>query len=158
MGIEIEKKFLLINDDWKKDTTSTIYYQGYLHSGAGKTVRVRIAGEKSFLTIKGKHSGISRMEFEYAIPMEDAKVLLEELCEKPIIHKKRYLKNHGGFLWEIDEFYGENQGLILAEIELEDEQQNFPKPTWVGKEVTHDGRFYNANLRVNPYKNWKDTD
>lgn len=157
MAVEIEKKFLLLNDDWKQDTTSEIYFQGYLYSGMGKTVRVRIAGENSYLTIKGKHSGISRMEFEYPIPIEDARILLEKLCEKPIIHKKRHLKKHGGFLWEIDEFYGENEGLVMAEIELESEDQDFPKPDWLGKEVTHDGRFYNASLRRNPYMNWKDT-
>ncbi len=157
MAIEIEKKFLLLNNNWKQDTTSSIYYQGYIVSGMGKTVRVRIAGEKSYLTIKGKHSGISRMEFEYEIPMEDARILLEELCEKPIIHKKRYIKKQGGFVWEIDEFYGENDGLVMAEIELEHEDQDFPKPEWLGKEVTYDSRFYNASLRINPYMNWKDT-
>ena len=157
MAVEIEKKFLLINESWKKDSTSEIYFQGYISSGTGKTVRVRIAGEKGFLTIKGKHSGISRMEFEYPIPVDDAKVLLEEICEQPIIHKKRYRVEYGGFLWEIDEFYGENLGLLLAEIELENENQEFPIPEWLGREVSHDGRYYNASLRRNPYSNWKDS-
>lgn len=157
MAVEIEKKFLLIDERWKKDSTAEIYYQGYISSGTGKTVRVRIAGEKAFLTIKGKHSGISRMEFEYEIPMDDAKALLAEICEQPIIHKKRYRVKYGGFLWEIDEFYGENQGLVLAEIELEDENQEFPLPEWLGREVSHDGRYYNASLRLNPYSKWKDS-
>lgn len=157
MGVEIEKKFLLVNDNWKEGATSKIYYQGYLCSGSGKTVRVRIAGDTGYLTLKGKHSGISRTEFEYPIPLEDARVLLEEFCDQPLIHKKRYLKKYKGFLWEIDEFYGENEGLVMAEIELESEDQSFPRPDWLGKEVSHDGRFYNANLRFNPYKNWKDS-
>jgi adenylate cyclase len=157
MAIEIEKKFLLTNESWKKDSTSEIYFQGYISSGTGKTVRVRIAGEKGFLTIKGKHSGLSRMEFEYPIPLDDAKVLLKEICEQPIIHKKRYRVEHSGFLWEIDEFYGENLGLVMAEIELENENQEFPIPEWLGREVSHDGRYYNASLRRNPYCNWKDS-
>lgn len=158
MAVEIEKKFLLTNDEWKKDSTSDIYFQGYILSGTGKTVRVRIAGEKGFLTIKGKHSGISRMEFEYPIPLEDARLLLQEMCEQPIIHKKRYKVEYGGFIWEIDEFFGENNGLVMAEIELDDENQQFPKPEWLGREVSHDGRYYNASLRQNPYKDWKDTE
>jgi CYTH domain-containing protein len=157
MAIEIEKKFLLINDDWKKDSIAEIYLQGYICSGSGRTVRVRIAGDKAYLTIKGKSSGISRTEFEYPLPLADAQAMLDELCEKPIIHKKRHRKEYGGFLWEIDEFYGDNLGLVLAEIELEDENQIFPRPDWLGREVSGDSRFYNASLRLNPFKNWAHT-
>lgn len=156
MAIEIEKKFLVRNQDWKKDASATLYYQGYLCSGSGRTVRVRIAGETGYITIKSKHTGISRLEFEYAIPVEDARTMLDQVCQQPIIHKQRYLIRYGGFLWEIDEFYGENEGLILAEIELQSEDQEFPKPEWLGKEVSHDGRYYNASLINLPYSQWRD--
>jgi len=156
MAVEIEKKFLVKNDSWKEDTTSMIYYQGYLCSVSGRTVRIRIAGSKGFLTVKGKRSGISRLEFEYPIPLEEARELLEKFCERPFIHKRRHLKNYGGFLWEIDEFYGDNEGLVVAEIELENEKQKFPRPSWLGKEVSRDRRYYNAGLRAFPYKDWKD--
>ena len=156
MAIEIEKKFLVSGEDLKEGSSSKIYYQGYLCSGSGQTVRVRIAGDQAFLTIKGKHTNISRLEFEYSIPLEDARILLDEVCEQPIIHKRRFLKKHEGFTWEIDEFYGENQGLVLAEIELESEDQEFSRPDWLGEEVSHDGRYYNASLRSYPYSRWKD--
>jgi CYTH domain-containing protein len=156
MAIEIERKFLVINDGWRENATSEIYYQGYLCSGSGRTVRVRIAGKQAYLTIKGTLSGIGRLEFEYPIPVEDAKILLEEICEGPLIHKRRFLKKYGGFLWEIDEFYGDNEGLVLAEIELEHAEQEFPKPPWVGDEVSHDKRYFNARLRLCPYKQWHD--
>jgi CYTH domain-containing protein len=154
MAIEIEKKFLVVGDDWKNNTSSKIYFQGYICSGSGTTARVRIAGEKAFITIKGKHKGISRLEFEYEIPLEDAKILLKDICQQPIIHKRRYLKKFGDFLWEIDEFFGENEGLILAEIELSREDEAFPEPPWLGEDVTDDGRYYNASLRTNPFAVW----
>lgn len=157
MAVEIERKFLVKNNQFKKDASSTIYYQGYLCSGSGPTVRVRIAGEDAYITIKGKHSGISRLEYEYPIPVSEAQALLEEICHQPIIHKRRYRKEHKGFTWEIDEFYGDNEGLTLAEIELPSEDQSFEKPPWIGREVSHDGRYYNASLRSYPYKEWRDS-
>ncbi|MEE4242208.1 MAG: CYTH domain-containing protein [Desulfopila sp.] len=155
MALEIEKKFLLKNDSWKEGSTSEIFYQGYLCSGSGQTVRVRIAGEKAFLTIKGKSVGISRLEFEYPVPLADAQEMLEKLCRKPIIHKCRFFSEYEGFTWEIDEFYGDNQGLVLAEIELKSEEQAFPRPPWLGEEVSGDRRYYNAALCSYPYKEWK---
>jgi adenylate cyclase len=158
MAVEIEKKFLVIGNDWKEGSNSEIFYQGYIASGSGRTVRVRIAGKKAWLTIKGKHSNISRLEFEYSLPLDDAQVMLNEVCEQPIIHKRRYFKEYEGFTWEIDEFFGENQGLVLAEIELESEDQEFPQPGWLGEEVSHEGRYYNASLRSYPYSMWKDSE
>jgi len=156
MAVEIEKKFLVTSKDWKEGSSSTIYYQGYLCSGSGQTVRVRIAGDKAWLTIKGKHTNISRLEFEYPLPKDDAQVMLAEVCEQPIIHKRRFLKIYKGFTWEIDEFYGDNQGLVVAEIELTSEDQQFPRPDWLGEEVSHESRYYNASLRIYPYSMWKD--
>ncbi len=156
MAVEIEKKFLVKNDGWKKGGTSKIFYQGYLCSGSGQTVRVRIAGDQAYLTIKGKSVGISRLEFEYHIPVAEAKIMLEEICIQPIIHKCRFFTQYGGFLWEIDEFYDDNTGLVLAEIELESEEQPFPRPPWLGEEVSTDRRYYNAALCSHPFKEWKD--
>lgn len=156
MAVEIERKFLVTGDEWKKGCDSKIYFQGYICSGTGNTVRVRISGDQAQLTIKGKHDNISRLEFEYPLPLEDAQTMLDEVCEQPIIHKRRYFQEYEGFTWEIDEFFGENEGLVLAEIELLSEQQEFPKPGWLGKEVSNHGRYYNASLRTYPYKQWQD--
>lgn len=154
MGIEIERKFLLSGDDWKKLARGTIYRQGYLYSSKKRTVRVRLAGGRGFLTIKDGGVGIRRMEFEYEIPMEDAEIMLDELCEKPLIEKKRYRIEHMGFTWEVDEFFGENKGLVVAEIELVSEDQRFTKPSWVGEEVSGDPRYFNAVLCKFPYATW----
>ncbi len=156
MGIEIEKKFLLKGDAWKNLAQGTIYRQGYLNASKERSVRVRTIDDKAFMTIKGKSVGAARMEFEYEIPIDDAKIILEELCEKPIIHKKRYKIDAHDFTWEVDVFYGENEGLVVAEIELEAEDQAFTKPEWVGEEVTSDSRYFNANLSKHPYSSWKD--
>ncbi len=155
MGTEIERKFLVTGNEWRDMAAGIRYCQGYLCSGKERTVRVRIAGDTAFLTIKGETSGISRMEYEYPIPVEDAKVLLAELCEQPIIEKKRYTINYQGFVWEVDEFFGENEGLLVAEIELEEEGQRFAKPPWVGAEVSSDRRYANASLVKNPFSTWK---
>jgi len=155
MGTEIERKFLVIGNAWRELAVGTEYRQGYLCSGSDRTVRVRIAGEKAFLTIKGKSSGISRMEFEYAIPVEDARVLLAELCEQPVIDKIRYKVDYRGFVWEVDEFLGDNAGLLVAEIELEEEEQAFEKPPWVGAEVSADRRYSNAGLVRFPFSRWE---
>jgi adenylate cyclase len=154
MGIEIERKFLVNGEAWKDLATGTTYRQGYLSSEKERTVRVRTINDKGFLTIKGLTRGASRAEFEYDIPADDANQLLDELCLKPLIEKKRYKIQHDGLIWEVDAFFGENDGLIVAEVELESEDQVFTKPEWVGAEVTGDPRYYNANLIANPYKNW----
>lgn len=152
MGIEIERKFLVVNDEWRS-ATPVYFCQGYLNRGKGRTVRVRVAGEQGFLTIKGATSGISRSEFEYEIPLADAKQLFA-LCDGPLIEKYRRKITHEGMLWEVDEFLGDNQGLVVAEIELESENQQFTKPNWLGVEVTQDNRYYNSALSLNPYNSW----
>jgi adenylate cyclase len=154
MGIEIEKKFLLKGGEWKQLAVGIAYRQGYLNSVKERTVRVRTINDKGFLTIKGVSVGATRLEYEYEIPLEDAQALLDELCEKPLIEKNRYKVDFSGFIWEIDEFFGENDGLIVAEIELESEDQSFDKPQWVGEEVTGDTRYFNSNLIKNPYSQW----
>ena len=155
MGVEIERKFLLTGIAWKQLASGTSYRQGYLNSTKERTVRVRTIDDKGFLTIKGISVGATRVEYEYEIPVTDAQKLLDDLCEKPIIEKNRYKIAHGGFVWEVDEFFGENEGLVVAEIELESEGQAFEKPEWVGDEVTGDPRYFNSNLISNPFKQWK---
>ena len=154
MGIEIERKFLVITDDWKLLGSGVFMRQGYICSDPGRIVRVRIEGEHAALTIKGKIDGISRGEWEYPIPLDDALQLLDVLCEKPLIEKNRYRIPFGGFVWEVDEFFGENAGLVVAEIELESEAQSFAKPDWVGREVSFDRRYANANLFKQPFCRW----
>ena len=152
MAIEIERKFLVVGEAWR--TAPAVYFcQGYLNRSKERTVRVRVAGELGYLTIKGATIGASRAEFEYEIPLEDAKQLLT-LCDVPLIEKYRRTINYEGMLWELDEFLGENQGLVVAEIELESESQFFAKPDWVGVEVTADARYYNSNLSVHPFSKW----
>jgi adenylate cyclase len=153
MGREIERKFLVQGTDWKRLGVSTAMRQGYLSTDPERVVRVRVEGDKAALTIKGKSAGAVRGEWEYAIPVADAEELLA-LCQRPLIEKRRYRIEHGGMLWEVDEFDGDNAGLVVAEIELQTEDQQFDKPAWVGAEVTHDARYYNANLLKNPYSNW----
>ncbi len=153
---EIERKFLVNSNDFKTEAfTQNRIAQGYLSSVPGRTVRVRIKGNKGFLTIKGasNESGLSRFEWEKEIPLDEATALLK-LCEEGIIDKTRFEVNKGNHVFEIDEFYGENQGLIIAEIELNSEAEVFLKPTWLGKEVTNDPRYYNSYLSKNPYKKW----
>ena len=152
MATEIEKKFLVKEGIWRNEK-GTEYRQGYLNSAKERVVRVRTIDDKGYLTIKGITVGASRTEFEYEIPRQDADQLLD-LCEKPLIEKIRYQVLQGEFVWEIDEFVGENKGLIVAEVELESEDQEVPKPDWVGKEVTGDPRYFNSNLIKNPYTMW----
>ena len=155
MGFEIERKFLLAGEGWRALVTEArLYCQGYLCTDKERTVRVRITADKAFLTIKGLTAGASRLEFEYPLPQEDAKVLLEQLAEKPLVEKVRHIVPYGGLIWEVDEFLGVNQGLILAELELESETQPFAKPAWIGPEVTADPRYHNANLVKTPYRDW----
>ena len=155
MKTEIERKFLLTNDSWRQEARGTSYRQGYIVRDPGKTVRIRTCNNKAFLTIKSLGNGISRMEFEYEIPFIDANWLLSNICEQPVLEKIRYLFDYKGFTWEIDEFLGDNSGLFLAEIELATEDQIFPKPRWLGEEVTGIPRYYNASLVKFPYKDWK---
>ncbi len=155
MAIEIERKFLLRDDSWRKSARGRHYRQGYIMTGRGVTVRVRTVEDAGFLTIKGKSRGAARAEYEYPIPLADAREMLETLCSGPLIEKTRYLVEYGGFTWEIDEFAGENQGLLVAEIELSSEEQDFPRPPWLGREVTGDSRYFNASLVQNPYGKWK---
>jgi CYTH domain-containing protein len=155
MAIEIERKFLVKDDRWRSLATGVVYRQGYITASRDRTVRVRVAGDRGFLTIKGKSVGLSRAEFEYAIPLEDAMTLLDTLCEPPLIEKVRYRLEYSGLIWEIDEFGGENAGLILAEVELSDANQAIAIPDWIGEEVSHDPRYFNANLTKHPYCQWK---
>jgi adenylate cyclase len=153
MALEIERKFLVKEDTWGSEQ-GTRYRQGYLNSVKERTVRVRTIGDKGYLTIKGVSKGPVRTEYEYEIPVTEAEAMLDELCEKPLIEKKRYKIEFKGLIWEVDEFFGENQGLIVAEVELEKEDQAFLKPEWVGEEVTGDPKYFNANLIHNPFQNW----
>lgn len=153
MNIEIERKFLLKNDNWREGAVGVHYKQAYLNEKGDNTVRVRIEGEKAKLTIKGKSSNISRLEFEYDIPMADAEALFT-LAKTPIVEKYRYKIMYAGNCWEVDEFLGLNRGLVVAEIELESETQPFEKPNWIGMEVSGDKRYTNANLARKPYCEW----
>ncbi len=154
MGTEIERKFLLTGDAWRELGEGVHYRQGYLNSIKERTVRVRTINEKGFLTIKGITVGATRVEYEYEIPKDECTAMLDDLAEKPIIDKSRYKVDYEGFTWEIDEFFGENKGLIVAEIELESEDQKFEKPEWIGEEVTGDPRYFNSNLINHPYTKW----
>lgn len=152
MGIEIERKFLVVGDSWRQTDAQRIC-QGYMNRDKLRTVRVRIAGDAAFLTIKGRTQGATRAEFEYAIPLSDAQALLS-LCEGPLIDKRRHHVKVGGLLWEVDEFLGDNAGLVVAEIELDDEGQVFEAPSWLGAEVSHDPRYFNSNLARHPFRSW----
>lgn len=156
MGVETEKKFLVKKELWNKvKKGGTRYRQGYILRQEDKTIRIRlIEGDKGYITIKGKARGISRPEYEYAIPEKDAEELLENFCDA-VVSKKRYKINIEGKLWEVDEFLGDNEGLIVAELELKEEAEQFNLPEWIGTEVTGDPRYYNSELSVNPFKNWK---
>ncbi len=156
MGKEIERKFKVKSREYKNMADGIYIHQGFLSTEKERVVRVRIKGDQGFLTIKGITKGATRLEYEYEIPAPEAKSLLKELCLKPTIEKYRHHITFQGFLWEVDEFMGENEGLMIAEIELEDEDQHFETPTWVGKEVTNDPRYFNSNLIANPFSNWKD--
>ncbi len=155
MAREIERKFLVCGEGWRAGK-SQVYRQGYLSTDNERTVRVRTAGERAFLTVKGVTRGATRAEFDYQIPADDAREMLDTLCLRPLIEKKRYLVEYDGLTWEVDEFLGDNHGLILAEIELDSEDQVFKCPDWVGSEVTGDSRYYNASLVAHPYSEWRD--
>lgn len=152
MPLEIERKFLIAGDGWKTNNGVSIR-QGYLNRDRERTVRVRIAGKKAFLTIKGINTGVVRTEFEYEIPVADAEQLLK-ICDGPLIEKTRHKVEFGGLIWEIDEYDGTNKGLIMAEVELEAAEQTFILPEWIGREVTADVRYLNSNLAMRPYSSW----
>jgi adenylate cyclase len=154
MPNEIERKFLVTGIEWRQ-TDNVRINQGYLCRGKGRTVRVRLAGKKAFLTIKCITKGISRPEFEYKIPVADAEQLMK-ICDGAVVKKIRHAVFYKGFKWEVDKFLGENKGLIIAEIELEEENQHFERPGWVGQEVTGEPRYANAYLASNPYSTWRD--
>jgi CYTH domain-containing protein len=154
MGIETERKFLVSGDAWRSLADPVPYAQGYLASGSGVTVRIRIAANHAFITVKGPVEGISRAEFEYIVPVNDAREMLR-LCPSPIIEKTRRSIPHGSHVWEIDEFGGENLGLVIAEVELSSPDEAVSIPPWIGAEVTGDPRYYNSNLAVYPYREWK---
>jgi adenylate cyclase len=155
VGTEIERKFLVSSDALSHiDATHQVALrQGYLSSEPGRTVRVRLQNEQGYLTIKGRARGYSRPEFEYPIPKEDAEALLA-LCPGPLIEKWRHYVEYSGKVWEVDEFFGDNAGLVIAELELDDENEAFERPSWVGEEVTFDARYHNSRLAEQPYKSW----
>jgi len=155
--LEIERKFLVNSNVFKSETfVKKRIIQGYLNSNPERTVRIRIKGDKGYMTVKGisNESGLSRFEWEKEIPVDEAKELLL-ICEKGIIDKTRFEVKVGNHLFEVDEFYGENQGLIIAEVELSSETETFEKPSWIGEEVTNDKRYYNSYLSQNPYIKWE---
>jgi len=152
MALEIERKFLVRTDAWRSGT-GVRYTQGYLNRDKLRTVRVRVAGDAGFLTVKGRSQGATRLEFEYPVPLADAQAMLA-LCEGPLIDKTRHTLVHAGQVWEVDEFHGDNAGLVVAEIELASEDQPFERPDWLGEEVTLDARYFNSALSERPYRSW----
>lgn len=155
MGEEIERKFLVRDDRWKKNVSGTLVRQGYLSSQKERIVRIRTMGDKGFLAVKGLTEGISRLEFEYSIPKLDADTMLGQLCERPLIEKARYAIHIAGVMWEIDEYRSENEGLVVAEVELKSENQELKEiPEWIGEEVSSDAKYFNSNLIRHPYSKW----
>lgn len=153
MGKEIERKFLVKGDAWRKLAPGVRYRQGYLSTVKERTVRVRTVDDRGYLTVKGITIGATRKEFEYDIPAADAAVLLD-MCEQPLVEKVRYRIPLGGLVWEVDEFEGANQGLVVAEVELASEDQRIERPEWIGDEVTGDPRYFNSNLIAHPFTRW----
>jgi CYTH domain-containing protein len=157
MAVEIERKFLTKDSTWKQGAEGAPYRQGYLSREKGRTVRVRLAGAKAWITIKGPSDGCSRPEFEYPIPADDAAELFQ-LCDGPLVEKTRHRIPFGGLVWEVDEFHGENEGLVVAEVELTSPDQEVPLPPWIGREVTGDRRYDNSSLSIRPYSGWERED
>ena len=153
MGTEIERKFLVFGEQWR-EYECVECRQGYVSADGQRTVRVRVGGQRAFLTVKGATRGATRLEFEYEIPLTDAEEMLVQLCQGPLIEKQRYRIPGGNVTWEVDEFSGANAGLVLAEVELQFEEQPVELPSWIGKEVTDDHRYYNAHLVRHPYQSW----
>ncbi|MEY4769185.1 MAG: hypothetical protein RL637_1824 [Pseudomonadota bacterium] len=156
MAIEIEHKFLLVNENWRSLVNHQVNYkQGYLTSEINNSIRIRTADQWAWINIKSATLGNQRQEYEYEIPIADAEEILTTLCHQPLIEKTRYFINDGWHIWEIDEFWGANQGLIIAEIELASQDESFIKPEWVGEEVTNEQKYYNHYLNYHPYSEWK---
>ncbi len=154
MALEIERKFLLRDQSWRAQVSSrTLLRQGYLNDDPARIVRVRVVGEAAFLTVKGITTDITRAEWEYPIPLDDANAMLA-ICQRPLIEKYRHLLEVDGMRWEIDEFLGENEGLIVAELELQNAAQSFTRPAWLGEEVSTDNRYRNSNLGRHPFTAW----
>lgn len=157
MATEIERKFLVTSDTWREAAdTGTRFRQGYLIGAEKASVRVRIEGDEANLNIKSATLGVRRQEYEYEIPLAEAEEMLDTLCEQPQIEKTRYHVQVGAHIWEVDVFGGDNEGLIVAEVELADEEESFERPVWIGKEVSDDTRYYNVCLTRHPYKDWHD--
>jgi adenylate cyclase len=157
MGTEIERKFLVVGDEWRAGVVSATHIvQGYLAWTASATVRVRIKGDEAFLTVKGSTQGISRSEFEYPVPVDDAGRMLADMAQGPVIDKVRHLIPVGAHTWELDVFAGDNEGLVMAEVELAEPDEVFTLPAWAGREVSDDPRYYNVNLAAHPYREWAD--
>ena len=155
MAIEIERKFRLLDESWREQIgSSTLLRQGYLANTARVSVRVRLAGAEGWLSVKAMTPGVARAEYEAAIAATDANEMLDRLCEGPLIEKWRHIVLHDGSEWEIDEFLGENAGLVIAELELQSEDAAFTRPKWLGTEVTHDERYYNFRLSQHPWRQW----
>ena len=154
MGVEIERKFLVRDMTVLAGVEGIPYRQGYLSTDPQRTVRVRRAGDRAFLTIKGLSEGATRAEFEYAIPVEDAEAMFLQ-CLPPIVAKVRHRVPHAGLTWEVDVFGGENEGLVVAEVEIPSQVTAVVLPPWVGDEVTDDPRYFNANLVAHPYRDWR---
>ncbi len=155
MAKEIERKFLVIADDWRGAATGSVrYLQGYLANGARSSVRIRIDGDHAWLNIKSATLDIERMEYEYPVPLADGEEMLARLCEGRLVEKRRWFVPHEGQVWEVDVFEGENEGLVVAEIELDSADEDFARPPWIGEEVSHDGRYYNVYLARHPYSTW----
>lgn len=154
MAVEIERKFVVNQDKWQPMDEGLLYRQGYIYTINSNTVRVRIAGSKGYLTLKSKAQNMTRSEFEYEIPVNDASEMLEILCDRPLIEKIRYKVLYNQLIWEVDQFLGENEGLILAEVELKSENQVIELPDWISLEVTHDHRYFNSYLAKHPYNQW----
>lgn len=153
MGVEIERKYLVRGDAYRALAPGVACRQGYLCTDPARVVRVRLLGDRAFLTIKGPTAGATRAEFEYAIPPADARELLD-LCEAPLVEKMRYAVPFAGLVWEVDEFHGANAGLVVAECELQSEDQPVDKPDWVGEEITGDARYFNSSLVARPFTTW----
>lgn len=155
MATEIERKFLVLNEDWRGIVESDMQIiQAYLASNEFSSTRIRIQDDKANINIKSATLGITRTEFEYAIPVDDAQLMIDDLCIKPVIEKTRYIVKHMQHRWEIDVFSGDNKGLVVAEIELSSPDETFEKPSWIGEEVSNDARYYNVCLVEHPYKAW----
>ncbi|QQS54064.1 MAG: CYTH domain-containing protein [Candidatus Competibacteraceae bacterium] len=155
MAVEIEHKFLVRDERWRREVERSVRMrQGYLTSDARCSVRVRVAGDQGHLNVKSGTLGIQRSEYEYPIPLAEAEEILDTLCEQPLLEKTRHLVRRGGHLWEIDEFEGDNAGLIVAEVELSRADEPFDRPDWLGADVSHDIRYYNSQLARHPYRSW----